>query len=791
MPLKIFVKAKVNLVCFWLLLFVQNPVLIFWPLQVEAADTQMPQRLAPPLAEQALRMTQSEHAEVLYSVHKTQLFADGKTEQIHYYSIRVLDEAAVQDYQTVFLPYNSDTQLISLDFAHIYQPETQQSAAVSVDISEQILKGDKPLPAQRNELSLNQIETDKALSLFARSLKVDDIIEFQYRIKSQAQHSLGMVSQTVSPYWLQIKAEPRQPNNLLTSPLMAIRADLVQQYRFELISPKSVKVKVQALGEHKNITPSVNIHKNQKSTQWQLENLAQLTLHNFVPNTAQLFSPVKICAFCRYSNVQTFYNQWQLVKPNADSLQSFIEKLKQSPLYQSAHNKNEKLKAVYAYVRQQIVFQPSVLSSHSFLPVSAEQVILARHGNDKDITQLIVEILTELEIQAEFAWLDLQAIPLQQTADITEHLVNFDQAIVYIPEQSGLTERWLDPSSELIYPGMAANLVGHSAAVFSKEALGIQFKSIQVNALPANVAKMMLDYYPGSTAQRKIQLELNVQGWFEQYFRTLANQDNMQINKNSQIEQKLLALFNAEADIELDYKVEHLASDIEPLTIKATYLFNQPKSIYTAGVNSAQMFNFLSNFNALPLPQQATSGYQNKLSYQAQLQAKFMAYPERIASLYQSSISQKSPYFKFTQQGEYVQNDYLVHFKYQQPALKLANLDYQAYLREIQGLSQLDAWLISFRLNPEEQAQKELKNALAQLTQQSDERLLAKAEYAISQSQFEQAIALAQQVLNENDRHAKAWYILATALGFNGELKAAKAAFNQAEKFDFKWEPKN
>lgn len=755
-----------------------------------------PQRLAPPLAEQALLMTQSEHAEVLYSAHKTQLSANGDSEQVHYYSIRVLDETAAQDYQTLFLPYNSDSQTIRLDFAHIYQPETANKSDTLLDISEQILITDKPLSTQVNKLQLNQIEADKTLSLFARALTVGDIIEFQYRINSQAQNSLGVFNQTVSPYWLQVKANTGHRTHPLASPASTTRADSVQHFQFELISPESIKVQSQILAEPEKLTPLVKVNNNQISKSWQGDGFTKLSLHPFMPDASKALSPVQVCAFCNGQNKQAFYEQWQLIQSKPEPLQKFIRQLKQTELYLNASNKSEQLKAVYAYIRQQIALQPTALSSHSFLPVSAEQTILKRHGNDKDIAQLMVEILPELDIQAEFAWLDLQAAALKQDTPEFADLVNFDQAIVYIPAQSDLSESWLNPSSELTYPGMDAHLVGHSAAVFSKAKQAIQFNLIQANALPDNLAELALQYYPGTSELRKIQLELKVQGWYEQYFRALVKQDNEQLNNSSLIKRKLLALFNSEADIELDYQVQQLSSEVEPLSIQATYLFNQPKNIYTAGVNSAQMFNFLSSFEALPMPQQADSGYDNPLNYQARLQAKFMAYPERIASLYQSSVSQQSPYFTFNQQGQFIEDDYLIKFNYQQPALKLESADYQAYLNDIQALSQLDAWLISFRVNPKVQAQEKLNNALAQVElqnveKQSIEQLIIKAEYAISQSQFEQAIELAKQALDKQEQHAKAWYVLATALGFNGEVKAAKAAFKQADKFGFSWEPTN
>ncbi|MCU4677220.1 DUF3857 domain-containing protein [Catenovulum sp. 2E275] len=738
------------------------------------------ERLAPPLAKQNDLMTQSEQAEVLYSQHKIAINSNGELELTHYYSIRVLTEQAASDYQLINLPFNSDLESISLDFAHIYQPEntqqnnTQTTQSSLLDISDQVLVAQKTISDEVRFAAFNRPEANQTVSLFARALKAQQILEFQYKVTLKQQVASTSAALVISPYWIQSVWQQEQSFN---------RIDPVQNYQLTLELNTNTPFSAIPVAGHSLATErEAGIQPNNMTT-WQMNNLPELKSGGFAFKTNEYLTQLVLLindAAAKNVNPKPL-NSAQSETEQA-ALNSIIALFEQVNPKSEFKDKTALVKAIFEFIQNEFVYQPEPLSSSNYEAKLIANLFEQRFGNDKDLAHLAVNLLNYYGVEAQLAWLDLDNLAL---ADLNSSRLNnnalyswFDQAIVYLPKQSGLAINWLNPSSNQIFPGVPANWVGQNVWVFSTNQYTA--RTIKSNELMANSAVIKLDYLTVENNVREVKLLLELSGAAEQYFRRLAELDSDTQQAQTLIEKQLNYLFSEQAEFELTYQLDNLASKTEPLVIKASYLFNEADYNYSVGANVAQMFNLAAAFNHIPEPENAALGYLERSGFTVDLFAYFHGYPARVASLYQSSVGQHTPYYHLIQQGQAKGQDFELHFSFEQDALDLSAQAYLDYLAAIQQLTNLDSWLVSFRANPKAYAEQKLAQALNLFSQHSAEWFLAKAEFEFAQGNFESSLRLAQQVVDADPEHARGWYIVAVSAGLTGQTALAESAFNYA-----------
>ncbi|GEM_PF-3153715 len=765
-----------------------------------AAAAHSADRLAPELKQQALLPEQSESAEILYSNHRLQWLDDQHISQTHYYSVRLLDEAAVEAYQELAFTYNSDLEKLEFEFAGILPADAEP---LDINLSEQTLLSDFVQPDTKKIVSLNRPEANKKLTLFVRQLTVGSILEFQYRVVSKLSHYPGQFKTRVSPYWLQsFKVGSKGPES--------IRLDSVQNYEVQLKLSKGQQMRWQLQGGHSQVIPASASSPDIKVYHWQMSDLKSLPVHAYLPSNETFLTQIEFFITEDMPNGSSASSKAigvdRMAAADPKRLKDFIETLKLTQLFQQAQaDKAKVIEAIFDYIRTQIAYQPESLSTNHFSARDTDNLIGSRYGNDKDLAALLITILAQFDIEAYLAWVDLDNYQLIQNQIDTKSeismLAEFDQAIVYLPAQDGREARWVNLASDFIFPGVDNKWVGLTVAVSTNASLTqsllqagstgveqVRLQSIQIAELDPNLADIRLDYLPVSAEQRQVILKMRAQGGIEQKLREIIRQDNLVLSEQTQLESILSSLFSEQAEFELDYLIKHLDSNLKPVEIEATYTIDQATLSYSVGANVAQMFNLVSPFEQLPPREQTSAGFIDRNELAIKMSVALKGYPLKVASLYQHSLSQLNPYFSLQQSGQAVgesHQDYLIEFSYRQPLLNLTGSDYSNFLTEVHNLAKLDSWLVSFRTNPKRLADEQLKQAVHRLGENSSQALLEQAEFVLSRGNFEQALNLATQIVQQEPENAQAWYIVATSAGLIGKTQQSEVAFEKAIELGF------
>ena len=148
-------------------------------------------------------------------------------------------------------------------------------------------------------------------------------------------------------------------------------------------------------------------------------------------------------AISSYEKWDDFVQWYRRLYRGADATSKSIQALA-SDIMEDADTREERIREAYDYVSK-MRYVAIEVGAHKWRPRDADIVLLRQYGDCKDKGNLLISLLREMDIQAQFA---LVARQMPFDPDFPSHL--FNHALVYVPEglRGSGQPLWMDTTDE-------------------------------------------------------------------------------------------------------------------------------------------------------------------------------------------------------------------------------------------------------------------------------------------------------------------------------------------------------
>ncbi|VUD52422.1 hypothetical protein TDB9533_01626 [Thalassocella blandensis] len=707
------------------------------------------ERLAPSLLEQAKLPIKSASAETLYAVTESTLYEDGHWLRRYYLSIRLNDLDAARDYGRLAIRFNHYYSEMELEYANTLSSGGKIIALSDDALQNRVTGGGQDFYSDSSELVFSLPDVSPGT-----------ILEFQYVKKSKTLAFPALYSAVSIPHWFQTTAG----ND-------SWRADFVHHYRYTFTYPKQQTVHVQAVGGHTQKAKKTHTA-NTTTLTWKMRNIAEVVSEHWFPRKEKIYPELEISTMVDWANIDRW--TWEKVADKLVTNESIEEAVRSLKLKPTA-SKEEKIKAVYTYVQNNIRYVFAHLGRGGYEPHFPAEVIHTRYGDCKDQTVLTVAMLRALGLQAYPALVETPRAGYDATSVVK---LIFDHMIVYLPAQDGMQELWLDTTGDRsLYPGMSAYLAEQNAMI-------IDGKGGRLTHIPQpendNRVLMTIDYSLSHNGLTQAHITLQPQGSFEQDMRSWWINDS---DRRQSLDRYLKGIFNNALDYEVSGELNNSDDIFTPVNISGVYTFqaSNAEDAKIQGASIKQLLNIFADTSNLPLPENRVNTFYNPYAYTLEVKARFQRQDSDIPALIQSSGDIHNPFFSLTQSGEGQEHAFLYNARFTQKVLDLSVKDYGEYYQQAQDLNRLKPWMVSLTPSVESEKQQEIANIQETFGNNSVQAKIAKARQLIEKGDFEAALDQAKAAVNLDKENGEAWYVLATAQGFNTMLEQSSASFEKAE----------
>ncbi|WP_171966440.1 DUF3857 domain-containing protein [Mariprofundus micogutta] len=704
--------------------------------------------LAPSLKQQSSLWGGGDGAEVLHAIQKVIVREDKHWEEVQYYSIQVNDLDAARDYGRIVIPYNHYYNNIELEFANVLSDKGVIKAVASDAIQ------------RRDKSGQDFYSEDSELAFSLPDISPGSIIEFQFRIQSEKLTMPDLFYNRSDNYWFQPTAGGD-----------GFRADPVREASYELNLPKQMQIHIKEFGPGKTDYDVAN-KANRQVHMWSWDRLPAISIEGNMPDFDTLRKRIRVSTSKQWMDVDSW--SWNLVRDKFQST-SAVSKLAKK-IARPGDSRDKKIRAVYAYLQQNIRYVYAHLGRGGYEPHIADEIIQKQYGDCKDQTILAVSLLRELGIDAYPALIATRRVG-QPDMDMV-HL-SFDHMIVHIPQaDDGHNTRWMDTTSDRgLFPGIYNSLLDQP--VFVLNGHGGKLTTIQQDDLYENLARLEIDFTTNKNGSLNVVMNTFLSGEYEQYLRDWWLRDH---NRKTNLNRMVSGLFTLEkGDVKVDAEVLHHNDLWKPIAIKAEFNLkseNGKKEIFPS-VAISQVYRMFNARGVLPLPASRENDWLDKQPHTLQIKANFHDKKRRFPVVVHSGGFVDNDYYVVTQRGEKREKEYSIFMEFKQKALSLSPKGYKKYYYAIENLHKNSgSWLIAYDEN-------EKNNSLAELKAKSEgeggeESKLKLARHYIKQGQFEEALRIATAVVELDKENGQAWYILGVAQGYNAMISESTKSFTQA-----------
>ena len=332
---------------------------------------------------------------------------------------QIMDDKAKEDYSQIPMIFNNYYEEVTLDYARTIDMDKS-----FIEVSKDAIQI-KTLP---DYYGLNTYTDSKILAFSLPALKPGKIFEYQitYKIKQPI----------VSQYWF----ETFTFNKILRSlrdPYF-LRIDPVKVSRLILVVKEDELFKSEILNAE--ILEEVITENGSKTYVWEMEDVPSFTLESYMP---YLYKVIPILTVSSIPDWNSFGEWIYSTTDSAIKVSNQIKNLS-SELTANAESKNEKIKILFDYVRNEIDYIQADLERGGLVPHSCDDVLRNKYGDCKDQAVLLIALLKAVSIDACPALINTYSYKNIQEFLPTQY---FDHMIVFVAGDS--TDLWLDPTTEL------------------------------------------------------------------------------------------------------------------------------------------------------------------------------------------------------------------------------------------------------------------------------------------------------------------------------------------------------
>lgn len=711
-------------------------------------------RIAPPLDTLIKQFKRDPKAEAEVILRSTKVTIDNnyRSQTNSYVAIYINSDEAVRDYSQISISFNSFYEDISLEFAKVRTPEGQMES-IKADATQ--------IQSPTDE---NFYHDQKELLFSLPNVRKGSIIEFQYRFTDTKKIIDNQWFDSFNLHWWEDRAAGQ-----------GSRADSVYASEFSITAPKNMMFyhnDLMMFGLEKSRYEKDNL----QVISWKGKKLAKVTLQESMPRHLTRSAHLRISTIESWQQIAEWANKLSephiATSANIDALVTEISK--------KTITHTEKVKAVYQAVQERVRYVFAHVGRGGYEPHNAFEVLTNGYGDCKDQTILAVTLLRKLNIKADPA---LVVTRSRGIPDMSITGVSFDHMIVHIPAQADLPELWMDTTGDKsLYPGFSSGLEGQPALIVNPNTQ----KIITIPTLKSEdhfaFFELVFDKPNGKNSTARFTLTFG--GQYEQRLRSMWK-------------------FSRERDKAFREMIGHIYPSAEMTSLTAYNADNlwQPfymtgnmsfKNIWNGendtlryGFNISQLLNLFVDLRDLYKPQDRLQEFAVDPGYSISSRIVFTRpSSEHIPIVVSQGQHFDNSFFTLTQNGNEVDNNYVVEQKLLMKSNRISLKDYPQFYQLTRQLYSTSDWLINYRYDNSAAELATLTQAANNSKKASDAIALAKLH--IKKGEYQKALDTANKAIKLEPENGEAHYILGLAQGYNNQLYESEKSFVKAEELGFK-----
>ena len=704
-------------------------------------------RIAPALQDILAQYTPSDEdikagAVALKKIYQLTSDGTGLVGSTEYVAIKLFNKSAADDYSQIEERFNHFYTELHLDFARLIAAD-----GTVHDI--------KPDAWKIEDVPETYIFSDlKQLIFSLPAVAQGSVIEYQLSFKTK--------TRKMGQYWMRSPmfhhihySSAKHETQFVRTHESIIRLDAPQR---EYIKYKLLNADVAT----ETVKTGDRVNHN-----WRLKDLPVIETEDGMPTLDHIVPLLHITSAQDWRSVDQWAAAMFLPAAKPDGS---LRKLAQR-IAKGATSRQDKIRAVYKYMQENIRYIGTYLERGGYLPNKASVVVKNRYGDCKDQTILIIALLDALGIQAQPAL--LRTFPeLRVERDIPTN--QFSHMIVYVPDE----QLWIDTSGdEAEFPSIDWKLETRTA--FIVDGQGGYLKEVPRSAPQQNQIKLSGDYhYQGNDIHYQVHMVLT--GIIGNRWRAALNAST---EPDKLVAKALAEIYTADdiTNIQIsDYK------DIDtPLRLSARmvyknrYTAKQPEVRFTN--NAFAVIPMFYTLNKLIAVQQRRYSYSNSMSFQFIQENTYHApAPEYKPILRDTSRDHRSNWIVTQNHHDSSGNTLTTRSTITYNNTTVPREEFTALQDSYKTATSSSQWSLSFLYDKHYARQLEIEEQLKGKTNNT-KALLDLAEHHLNLGEYEKAMDLSNKVIAKDTQNGRAYYLLGITLGFMDRYDESDAALSKAD----------
>ena len=702
----------------------------------------------PSLLEQSEIPSTGASAETLYSIHESVLDNQGLWAETRYQSIRINDIDAARDYGRIYTRFDDHYSEATLDFARVLN-----SAGELKIVDEDAIKTGNANSGQDFYNDLKEI----AFSL--PQIEPGSIIEFQVTRTLKKRAITTLTTDHSAPYWYQ--------------PMVAgdgWRADPVINYRYSRTVPKGMKFTTKVYGDF-NAKPKVTTSGDSETATWVWRDIPGRVIENAMPSAYKINSMIVSATDTSWAKVDQWF--WEKVEDKFEltpALKAITDEIQKNHT-----SKSDQIKAVYAYVQNNIRYVYAHIGRGGYDPHFPDEVLESRYGDCKDQTVLTVALLRGLGIDAYPLLIET---PRGGRSDLAMPGLVFDHVIVHVPAGADYPGMHLDTTGDRsLFPGVSAYLDDQPALLVNGQGNeAIAFQTGQENG-----ATVSMSFSAISEGEVTVDVDIHYQGFYEQNVRSWWKHANQ---RETALRQTFTSLFEDRGQYQLSYRVENEDSFDQPISIHGKFIFedffieNEPFNYSTSVTQLTRVVGLMAG---MQIPESRENRYVSRLPLTVALDIQFDTPEPYTQALVNSSDDIENPFFSVQNTVTETGGQYSVLMAYHQGKLDLSPREYGEFYGELMNLGNSGVFVVTNQLSEKSNEAQRLSELASEHGGDSAIYQIQLAKQKLNQGAFEEALPIAKKAVALDRNNGEAWFVLGSVHGYLGEIDASMDAFESAK----------
>ena len=212
--------------------------------------------------------------------------------------------------------------------------------------------------------------------------------------------------------------------------------------KYKIIAPRDMKLRHRASNPPKGVSvaPTITNHGDKKSYLWEYRNIPQILDEDDKPPMAEIAFNILVTSMDSWERFFRWWREEIQAKPVTDK----AIKDKVAQVTAGLSSTQEKIKALYDYVKQEIRYVSIGLGKSGYTPEAAPEVFENKYGDCKDQSTLLIAMLREAGIPASYV-----LIPTHCKRNLIvdfPYPFQFNHCIVAVENERG--HHFLDPTAQ-------------------------------------------------------------------------------------------------------------------------------------------------------------------------------------------------------------------------------------------------------------------------------------------------------------------------------------------------------